>query len=68
MNTEQESQEPRGTATAPADYRASVMTAYTLVFLCIIVYLIVSHRRAAKLAEDLEHLEGRLRRLVPPRV
>jgi CcmD family protein len=47
----------------PTDYRAYVFGAYLLVFLCILVYLVVSHRRTVRLHDELDHLESRLERL-----
>ena len=43
-----------------SDTRWAVYTACSLTFLAIVVYLIASHRRAAKAAEELAHLERRV--------
>ena len=45
------------------DYRSRVFLAYTLVFLCILAWLVLSHLRNSKVREDLDHLERRLRDL-----
>jgi hypothetical protein len=53
-----------GEPAAPADdYRARVFLAYTFVFVCIIVYLLQSHRKNRRLDQDLEVLDRRIREL-----
>ncbi len=42
------------------DYRWALYTACSFVFVCITVYLVMTHRRGAKLGEDIEHLERRI--------
>ena len=42
------------------DYRWAVYTACSLAFGAIIVFLVLSHKRGAKLDEDLQHAERRL--------
>lgn len=53
-----------GSGGAPvADYRWAVYMSCTLVFLAIIIYLISSHRRMARAAEDVSHVERRVKAL-----
>ena len=42
------------------DYRWALYTACSLVFLCITVFLVMTHKTGAKLGEDVEHLERRI--------
>lgn len=42
------------------DYRWALYTACSLVFLCIAVFLVMTHKTGAKLGEDIEHLERRI--------
>jgi len=46
-----------------SDYRWAVYTACTLVFLAIIVYLVSAHRRMSRAADDVAHLERRVKTL-----
>ncbi len=51
----------QGAGNAPSsDYRWAVYTGCSLVFVCILVYLFVTHRKGAALSEDLAHLERRI--------
>ena len=45
---------------APADYRDKVYIACSLVFLAITVYLVLTHKKGAKLEEEIAHLERRI--------
>lgn len=47
-------------AAAPDDYRDKVYIACSLVFLAITVYLVMTHRKGAKLEEEIAHLERRI--------
>lgn len=42
------------------DYRARVYTAATLVFLCILLYLVGTHRRNARLRQEVDALRRRV--------
>ena len=42
------------------DYRWALYTSCSLVFICITVYLVMTHKNGAKLGEDVEHLERRI--------
>jgi len=58
-------------AGAPTDFRGKVTLAYGLVFIFVVVYLIISHRRNAALRSEIEFLERRVDELEarggPPR-
>ena len=45
---------------APADFRGKVTLAYGIVFGCVVIYLVLSMRRNAGLAEEVAFLEKRL--------
>ncbi|MCE9636181.1 MAG: hypothetical protein K8T90_10805 [Planctomycetes bacterium] len=44
----------------PADYRWAIFTSCSVAFAAIIVYLVVTHNRAASVANDVAALERRL--------
>jgi hypothetical protein len=60
-----------GDAATPTDFRGKVTLAYGLVFILVVVYLIISHRRNAALRSEIEFLERRVGELEarggPPR-
>ena len=45
---------------APTDFRGKVTLAYGLVFIFVVVYLLLSHRRNAAVRAEIEFLERRL--------
>jgi len=47
-------------STGPDDYRDKVYIACSVVFISIAVYLVLTHRKGAKLDEELAHLEQRI--------
>ena len=50
-------------APSQGDTRWAVYTACSAVFACIVLYLVASHLRNAKVKSDLDHLESRLDRM-----
>jgi hypothetical protein len=47
-------------AAASDDYRDKVYIACSLVFIAITVYLVMTHKKGAKLGDDIAHLERRI--------
>ena len=51
---------PELTREVIADFRGKLMIGFSFVFICIIGYLVVSHRRNAQLKDEIEFLKGRV--------
>lgn len=51
---------PESVTTVGQDFRARIMLGYSAVFVCLIAYLVVSHRRNASLAAEAQFLQQRL--------
>jgi hypothetical protein len=47
-------------AAPPSDYRWAIYTSCTVVFAAMVVYMVVTHNRAAAVAADVEAIERRL--------